>query len=319
MSFTFDYSPEFKRMIKNMLRGRESLHFFKGYVTAHLGGRESNMDRFGSDTYPEIRYHCGDLKNKKTLDFGCGTGATTAVLATHCKNVTAFDISKESISICKRRIKEHGLSKRVDFFQASDFEHVAEKIGKFDLVILNALLEHIPLSKKGLRKRIIRTLFDKLKVNGFLFISGTPNRLWPIDMHTTGLWWIPWHSAGSERAFKKAVRKGRHPENDRTCSKGPLGLEERGAWGTTFFEIKKYLSGKSFEIVNLVPGHDKHLNYSRKMANKKRMFFDLFVYYLFTKWTRIPITAFAPAIENLVIRKTDDKSKWHIKLTNNHI
>lgn len=42
---------------------------------------------------PEIRCHCGDLSSEKVLDFGYGTGATTAVIAMNCNSVVAYDIN----------------------------------------------------------------------------------------------------------------------------------------------------------------------------------------------------------------------------------
>jgi hypothetical protein len=177
------------------------------------------------------------------------------------------------------------------------------KVGSFDFILLNGVIEHIPLSKIGLRKKIFQILFDILNLKGVLYINKTPNRLWPIDRHTTQLWWIPWTAPGSKWSYSKAVRMGKHFDNPGTHSLGPLGLEERGAWGATFFEIKEYLSGKSFEIVNGLPGHNRHLSYAQSRENIQRRIFDFFVYNCFSRWTKIPITALAPFITHLVIRK----------------
>ena len=135
-------------------------------------------------------------------------------------------------------------------------------MGTFDFILLNGVIEHIPLSKKGLRKKTFQTLFDILNEQGCLYIDDTPNRLWPIDGHTTKLWWIPWTKPGSRWAYQKAIREHKHFNNLITYSNGPLGLEERGAWGATFFEIIDYLSGKPFEIVNTLPGHNKSISYT---------------------------------------------------------
>ncbi|MBN2330430.1 MAG: methyltransferase domain-containing protein [Candidatus Aenigmarchaeota archaeon] len=303
MTYTFEYSKRFRDIIIDMHRESERLPFHEGYIKAHLGGPDSNLSKFIREICPEIAHHCGDISSKRVLDFGCGTGATTAALAMICSDVVAFDIDERSVSICRERLREHGLSGRVEVLCAPDFGEVIDKAGEFDFILVNAVLEHIPLSRRGLRRRILRMLFDILKVKGYMYISGTPNRLWPIDGHTTGLWWIPWTKPGSRRAYSKAIRAGRHFENLGNRSKGPLGLEERGAWGATFFEIRGYLRGKRYEIVNLLPGHDKHLSYTRHTENIQRRIFDFLIYYLFTKWAKIPMTALAPGIENLAIRK----------------
>jgi SAM-dependent methyltransferase len=302
---TFAYSQEFKNLIIALHRGKEALPFYERYIDDHLGGPNSRLSNFVRYLYPEIRHHCGDLSPKRVLDFGCGTGATTAVLAMNCSQVVAFDIDQRSIAACERRLTEHNLIEKVHLLCALDFENILGKVGTFDFILLNGVIEHIPLSKIGLRKKILQILFDILNSRGVLYINKTPNRLWPIDRHTTQLWWIPWTRPGSMWAYSKAVRMGKHSDNPETHSYGPLGLEERGAWGATFFEIKEYLSGKPFETINSLPGHDRHLSYNQRGENFQRRIFDFFVYYFLTRWTGIPITAMAPFITHLAIRKID--------------
>ena len=304
-SYTFEYSQKFKNLIIELHRGKENLPFYKNYINDHLGGPSSRLSHFVRYLYPEIRHHCGELFSQRVLDFGCGTGATTAVLAMHCNQVVAFDKDHQSIAACEKRLIEHKLIDKVRLLCASDFENIIEQVGTFDFILLNGVIEHIPMSSIGLRKRIVQMLFDSLSGKGFLYINKTPNRLWPVDRHTTRLWWIPWTRPGSTWAYSRAIRMGRHLDNPDTHSCGPLGLEERGAWGATFFEIKEYLSGKPFEIVNSLPGHDRHLSYAQRGETIQRRVFDFFVYYFFSKWTKIPITAVAPFITHLVIRKID--------------
>jgi SAM-dependent methyltransferase len=305
MGYTFDYSQEFKDLVVELHCGKEALPFYKRYIDDHLGGPTSRLSNFVRYLYPEIRHHCGGLSSQRVLDFGCGTGATTAVLAMHCSQVVAFDIDQRSITVCEKRLIEHHLSDKVRLLWAVDFESMIEDVGTFDFILLNGVIEHIPLSKIGLRKKTLKILFDILNSMGVLYINKTPNRLWPIDRHTTQLWWIPWTRPGSMWAYSKAVKMGKHFDNSGTHSCGPLGLEQRGAWGVTFFEIKEYLSGKSFEIINSLPGHDRHLSYTQKGENFQRRIFDFFVYYFLTRWTRIPVTAVAPFITHLAIRKID--------------
>jgi SAM-dependent methyltransferase len=303
INYIFEYSQEFKNLIIDLHRGKEALPFYQSYINAHLGGPSSRLSDFVRYLYPEIRHHCGELSSQRVLDFGCGTGATTAVLAMHCSQVVAFDIDQRSITVCEKRLVEHHLMDKAQLLCAGGFENIIEKVGTFDFILLNGVIEHIPLSKIGLRKKILQMLFDILNLKGVLYINKTPNRLWPIDRHTTQLWWIPWTRPGSTWAYSRAVRMGKHFDNPETHSCGPLGLEERGAWGATFFEIKKYLFGKSFEIVNSLPGHNTHLSYAQRGENIQRRIFDFLAYTFFSRWTKIPITAVAPFLTHLVIRK----------------
>lgn len=304
--YTFEYSQEFVDSIIELHHGKESLPSYKKYIADHLGGPGSRLSLFVRYLYPEIEFHCGDLSSKKVLDFGCGTGASTAALAMHCKNVVAFDIDEKSVAICNRRLKEHGLSDRVKIPNTPNFDNIRGQIGTFDFILVNGVIEHIPLSKPGLRKQTIQMLFDILNVSGYLYINDTPNRLWPKDSHTTNLWWIPWTKPGSRWAYLKATRAQRHVDNPEIYSNGPLGLEERGTWGATYFEIKKYLSGKSFQVVNLLPGHNRHIIYTQRKFTKR--FFEFIVYFLFSKWTRIPLTGLAPFLNSLIIQKTKPKT-----------
>ena len=297
----FNYSPEFKNLIIRLHRGKESWPNYQEYIDIHLGGPNSRVVQFGKHLTPEIEYHCGDLKNKRILDFGCGTGSTTVALAQESNQVIAFDIDQESLNICKRRIREHGLQNKVRFSYASDFDQVKKDLGKFDLILLNGVIEHIPLSQKNLRRKILLSVFDSLKTPGYLFINETPNRLWPYDFHSTQLWWIPWSRPGSNWAYQKALNKGRHSDAP-TISPGPLGLEEVGAWGATYWEIKKYFQEKHFICVNTLRGYDRYLYYRSKDSWPRRAFYTL-VYFLFTKSFNIPITAFGHSLSNLVFKK----------------
>ncbi len=300
--YCFQYSKEFEEMIVEYIRGSEHLPQYQGYLQAHSGGPKSRLSQMMTSFYPEIVYHCGNLQNKRVLDFGCGTGATAVFLASHCQEITSFDVNPKTVTITKKRLEEHGLGAKVHFLCAADFQDVAAQAGKFDFILVNAVLEHIPLSIVNLRAKIIQQLFSSLNPNGFLFITETPNRLWPIDFHTTGLWWIPWSKPGSQWAYQRAIQKGKFSLNSSVLSSGTLALEESGSWGTTYAEIKKALPAGQHEIVNLQPKHNRHLNYhSGKMLEKV---FDFIVYYTISKWTKIPLTAWHPTITNLVIRRS---------------
>jgi len=297
----FEYSRDFEEQITRLHRGKEDWPRYRAYLRAHLGGPHSRVVQYTKYLCPEIEYHCGKLQGKRVLDFGCGTGATTAALAHYCEQVTAFDIDEESIEICKQRIEEHGFENRVRFFCADDVDQVKDILGTFDIILMNGVVEHIPLSRSGLRRRIIRSLFDLLETPGYLFITDTPNRLWPRDSHSTGLWWIPWTKPGSAWAYRRAVRKGRHSDAP-TISQGPLGLEEVGAWGATYWEIEGYLRGEKFVCLNMVSGHDRHFAHAFP-GTWKRTVFEAVMYLLAVKLLRVPITALYKTITNLVMKK----------------
>jgi hypothetical protein len=61
---------------------------------------------------------------------------------------------------------------------------LAPDLGLFDFIVLSAVYEHLlPVERKALMPRLWR----QLKPGGVLFLNGTPNRHFPLEMHTTGL------------------------------------------------------------------------------------------------------------------------------------
>ncbi len=295
------YSDQFRQMILDMHKGLEESPFYESYIAAHLGGEASRLIVFSRTVIPEIEYHCGPLAGRRVLDFGCGTGASTAALAELTDHVAAFDIWQGSIDIARQRLREHGLENRVRFYCGSDVDEVALRIGTFDVIVALGVIEHLPISVRGLRQRVLRSLAGLLNRPGYLFLGDTPNRLWPEDSHTTRLWWIPWTRPGSNWAFSRALARGRYHRTEH-YSRGPRGLEEQGAWGATYWEISRCLQGCGLRCVNLTPGHDRHLTYTGVRSRKEAVFESL-VRPTACRAFRAPLTAFAPYLNNLVFRR----------------
>jgi SAM-dependent methyltransferase len=299
----FEYSPEFVERTRHLLRGLEDFPRYGQFLADGLGGPDSRLMHFVQYLIPEIEYRCGPLEGKTVLDFGCGSGASTVALARRCKSVIGFDVDEESIELCRMRLAEHGLESRVRLICANDIEEVKDQIGPVDLVLLCGVIEHLPLTQDDLRRKIVRTLFGMLNPSGHLYVYDTPNRVWPYDFHTTGLWWIPWTEPGSAQAYERALRKGRYVQSPRIAA-GPRGLEQAGAWGATYWEILRYLEGENFSCLNIHPGNNRHIDYlgGARRFRLVRYPFDFFVG-LVARPLRIPITAFYPFLDNLVLVK----------------
>jgi SAM-dependent methyltransferase len=299
----FEYSPEFQEGARSLLRGLEDFPKYPQFLADQLGGPESRLMHFVQYLVPEIEFRCGPLDNKRVLDFGCGTGPSTVALAMRAKSVVAFDVDPESMRLCRRRLAEHGLESQVQLLYAESLDEVRDLIGEVDLILMCGVIEHLPITQGDLRRNIIRTLFGMLKESGYLYVYDTPNRVWPYDFHTTHLWWIPWMEPGSARAYRRAVRRGRYKDSPR-ISPGPRGMEQSGAWGATYWEILEYLKGEDYSCLNVHPGNNRHIDYlgGARRFRLVRYPFDFFVG-LIARPFRIPITAFYPFLDNLVIMK----------------
>ena len=66
-------------------------------------------------------------RGKKVLEVGCGIGTDTMNFARHGAQVTAVDLSDQSIALAKKRAQVFGLEDRVQFIQANA-EHLSDYV-----------------------------------------------------------------------------------------------------------------------------------------------------------------------------------------------
>jgi SAM-dependent methyltransferase len=116
-------------------------------------------------------------------------------------------------------LEKVGFSDRARLYHFSDTSCLPFKDDEFDFILANAVLEHIPQP----RESYIRELWRILAKGGHMIINETPNKYFPKEMHTTGLWfnhWLP-----RDAAHRRAVRLGRFdPQRLDWSSSGWRGL-----------------------------------------------------------------------------------------------
>ena len=90
-------------------------------------------------------------KGKKVLEIGCGIGTDTINFARAGAEVTAVDLSEESLTVARQRAAVFGLEDRITFYQA-DAEHLSEMIPaeQYDLVYSFGVIHHTPHPAKAL-------------------------------------------------------------------------------------------------------------------------------------------------------------------------
>lgn len=88
-------------------------------------------------------------RGKKVLEIGCGIGTDTMNFARAGANVTAVDLSSQSLALAKRRAEVFGLSDKIDFYEANA-ERLTEYIPaqKFDLIYSFGVIHHSPNPEK---------------------------------------------------------------------------------------------------------------------------------------------------------------------------
>lgn len=125
-----------------------------------------------------------DVGSARILDFGCGSGASTMILARMFPDATflGLDIDAEANRIAEGRRRWYGVD-RVEFKLSDEPTGVPEEIGEFDFIVFSALLEHLLPEE---RKTVIPALWSRLRPGGLLFLGETPHRYTPVEIHTTG-------------------------------------------------------------------------------------------------------------------------------------
>jgi 2-polyprenyl-3-methyl-5-hydroxy-6-metoxy-1,4-benzoquinol methylase len=86
--------------------------------------------------------HVAGLAGKHVLEFGCGDGAISTLLAHFQARVTALDISPEQIQIAKRRAHLDGVEQRVEFVVQDIARHPLDT-ERFDILVCHAALHHV--------------------------------------------------------------------------------------------------------------------------------------------------------------------------------
>jgi ubiquinone/menaquinone biosynthesis C-methylase UbiE len=95
---------------------------------------------------PVYNFFKADLNsNTIALDYGCGAGWTTRLLAQNVKHLKAIDISEGVIKVLKKYCLENGIT-NIEATVGNGITLPYED-GEFDIVFGNAVLHHIELDK----------------------------------------------------------------------------------------------------------------------------------------------------------------------------
>lgn len=98
----------------------------------------------------------GDLDGREVLEYGCGLGELTIVLARSGARVTTFDLSPASVEFTRRRAAREGVADRVQFVVAAG-EALPFPDAAFDVAVGKAVLHHLdPVAGAAELARVLR-------------------------------------------------------------------------------------------------------------------------------------------------------------------
>ncbi len=126
-----------------------------------------------------------DFEGVRIMDFGCGAGASTTVLARLLpkSHITGIELEERHLVFARRRAEFLGIS-NIEFICSPSSTELPAEAGLFDFVIMSAVYEHLLPNE---RISLLPILWSHIRPGGFLFINQTPNRMFPIENHTTGI------------------------------------------------------------------------------------------------------------------------------------
>jgi SAM-dependent methyltransferase len=200
----------------------------------HFIGERLCNDTFNEGPRRTVYRFCPDLTGRVVLDFGSGLGQLSPFfLERGARQVILAEIDTKLLELSKTYLADMGHAKKCRYFLIREGDELAFiENESIDLIVASEVFEHI---LPHYRKTTLRTLYSKLKPGGIIVITA-PNRMFPKDGHTTGLWFTAWLPAAIgawyARTFASWRWKGRSTED----------LLRQGLRQYSYFEAKKALT-----------------------------------------------------------------------------
>ena len=126
-----------------------------------------------------------DFVGKLVLDFGCGSGASTVIIARmfpRCR-VLGVELDERLLELARLRIQHYRLD-NVDLLRSPAADRIPEQALGVDFILLSAVWEHLLPAERPL---LLLQMWESLKLQGVLFVNQTPDARFPMEAHTTRL------------------------------------------------------------------------------------------------------------------------------------
>ena len=262
----------------------------------HFIGERLCNDEFNEAPRRVIKRFCPDLSGFTVLDFGSGLGQLGPFFFEQgARHVMLAEIDDKLLELSRAYMEDYGRDDDCTYLLVAEYDELAG-IGdeSVDMIVAAEVFEHI---LPRYRVRTMRTLYSKLKPGGIIVIT-SPNRLFPKDGHTTGLWfaaWLPARIGGwYARTFASWRWKGRSTED----------LLRQGLRQYSYFEARKVLKPLGLrDLCSEFPVQDKGIKDRRSL--KGRVFYGVLnaIFILALKHLG-PWEAWQPSLELAWVKQT---------------
>ena len=136
----------------------------------------------------------GEVRGKKILDCGCGSGFSTIYLAKKGARVHAFDLSEEAVAVTQKRASLNGVSGRVSVL-CSSLHSLPYPDRFFDAMFGSFILHHVDLPPA---MEEIRRVLKQEGQAVFVENSSRNPLLMAARRHLVGRLWIPKKGSADE-------------------------------------------------------------------------------------------------------------------------
>lgn len=145
------------------------------------------------------------MDGKRLLDFGCGSGASTMIMARALPKCQIYGVELEPKPLALARLRAaHYRCDNLTLLQSPSPDALPPEIQQVDYILLSAVYEHLlPVE----RPRLLRQMWDLLAPGGVLFINQTPDDRFPLETHTTSLPFINYLPDSLAGAFARTCSK----------------------------------------------------------------------------------------------------------------
>jgi SAM-dependent methyltransferase len=124
---------------------------------ALYGGGQLSLSKNYSDKFPLLEHLlASEVRGRDVLDFGCGPGRLSLMLARHARSVHGVDYAGEGIELADLLAQAAGA--RNVRFEEGDLDRVLAGGGRYDAIVLAGVVEHLerPVEQLGALAGLLR-------------------------------------------------------------------------------------------------------------------------------------------------------------------
>lgn len=128
------------------------------------------------------------LRKLRVLEVGCGDGSKSTALAPFFGSYLGIDLSPRQIDSARAHARLLGTERlELRVTAVAQIDEILGDSDGFDVYVLYAVVEHLTIPE---RLHLLRSIWAQMKPGSLLVVAELPNRLCPVDHHSSELPYI---------------------------------------------------------------------------------------------------------------------------------